>query len=131
MTEDRYKEVNDNHPENGMSAYETAGSTVQGAPRNPDELRQIDSYWRASLYVCLGMLYLQDNPLLREPLKIEHNRLTSTASTGPTSRPGSGPMNKQLEFEVFAFPGGIGSHCARKTPNSIHDGAELGYVRRN
>jgi xylulose-5-phosphate/fructose-6-phosphate phosphoketolase len=35
-------------------------------------LRQTDEYWRASLYLCLGMLYLQENPLLREPLKIEH-----------------------------------------------------------
>jgi xylulose-5-phosphate/fructose-6-phosphate phosphoketolase len=31
----------------------------------------MDAYWRASLYLCLGMLYLQKNPLLREPLKDE------------------------------------------------------------
>jgi xylulose-5-phosphate/fructose-6-phosphate phosphoketolase len=37
-----------------------------------DELRKIDAYWQASLYLCLGMLYLRDNPLLREPLKLEH-----------------------------------------------------------
>jgi len=37
-----------------------------------DELRNIDAYWQASLYLCLGMLYLMDNPLLREPLKQEH-----------------------------------------------------------
>jgi xylulose-5-phosphate/fructose-6-phosphate phosphoketolase len=37
-----------------------------------DELRKIHSYWQASLYLCLGMLYLRDNPLLREPLKPEH-----------------------------------------------------------
>ena len=55
-----------------ISAYGTARSTVQGAPLSPEELREIDDYWRASLYLCLGMLYLQDNPLLREPLKIEH-----------------------------------------------------------
>jgi xylulose-5-phosphate/fructose-6-phosphate phosphoketolase len=35
-------------------------------------LRKIDAYWRASLYLCVGMIYLQDNPLLREPLKMEH-----------------------------------------------------------
>jgi xylulose-5-phosphate/fructose-6-phosphate phosphoketolase len=34
----------------------------------------IDAYWRASLYLCLGMLYLKDNPLLREPLKLEHTK---------------------------------------------------------
>jgi xylulose-5-phosphate/fructose-6-phosphate phosphoketolase len=55
-----------------LSAYGPARSTISGTPLNPDELRQTDAYWRASLYLCLGMLYLQDNPLLREPLKIEH-----------------------------------------------------------
>ena len=34
----------------------------------------MDAYWRASLYLCLGMLYLKENPLLREPLKIEHTK---------------------------------------------------------
>jgi xylulose-5-phosphate/fructose-6-phosphate phosphoketolase len=55
-----------------ISAYGPARSTISGAPLSPEELEQIDAYWRASLYLCLGMLYLQDNPLLREPLKIEH-----------------------------------------------------------
>jgi xylulose-5-phosphate/fructose-6-phosphate phosphoketolase len=40
-------------------------------PLNPEELRRIDAYWRASLYLCVGMLYLRDNPLLKEPLRIE------------------------------------------------------------
>jgi xylulose-5-phosphate/fructose-6-phosphate phosphoketolase len=54
-----------------ISAYGTARSTIKDEPLSPEELEKIDAYWRASLYVCLGMLYLQDNPLLREPLKIE------------------------------------------------------------
>jgi xylulose-5-phosphate/fructose-6-phosphate phosphoketolase len=37
-----------------------------------DELRGIDAYWRACNYLALGMLYLRDNPLLREPLAVEH-----------------------------------------------------------
>ncbi len=37
-----------------------------------DELHAMDRYWRASLYLCAGMLYLRDNALLKEPLKIEH-----------------------------------------------------------
>jgi xylulose-5-phosphate/fructose-6-phosphate phosphoketolase len=57
-----------------ISAYGTARSTVEGAPLSPEELEQIDAYWRASLYLCLGMLYLKDNPLLREPLKLEHTK---------------------------------------------------------
>jgi xylulose-5-phosphate/fructose-6-phosphate phosphoketolase len=37
-----------------------------------DELRTIDAYWRACNYLAVGMIYLQANPLLREPLKPEH-----------------------------------------------------------
>ncbi len=59
-------------PAASISAYGPARSTVSGAPLSPEEVEQIDAYWQASLYLCLGMLYLQDNPLLREPLKIEH-----------------------------------------------------------
>ena len=36
------------------------------------EIESIDAYWRACNYLCVGMLYLLDNPLLREPLKPEH-----------------------------------------------------------
>ncbi len=49
----------------------TAEAIVSG-PLAPDELRGMDDYWRASLYLCAAMLYLKDNPLLKEPLKIEH-----------------------------------------------------------
>ncbi len=37
-----------------------------------DELRKIDAYWRAANYLSIGQIYLLDNPLLREPLTIEH-----------------------------------------------------------
>src|SRR5258705_6083216 len=58
--------------ENGaISAYGTARSTIKGAPLSPSELDKMDAYWRASLYLCVGMIYLKDNPLLRKPLKLE------------------------------------------------------------
>jgi xylulose-5-phosphate/fructose-6-phosphate phosphoketolase len=41
-------------------------------PLSADELRRIDAYWRACNYLAAGMIYLRDNPLLREPLKVEH-----------------------------------------------------------
>jgi len=65
------KEISDN---GAISAYGTARSTVKGAPLSPEELDKIDAYWRASLYLCVGMLYLKDNPLLREPLKLEQTK---------------------------------------------------------
>ncbi len=58
------------HLDDNISAYGVARSTVRGTPLSPDELRRIDAYWRASLYLCLGMLYLKQNPLLREPLMV-------------------------------------------------------------
>jgi xylulose-5-phosphate/fructose-6-phosphate phosphoketolase len=35
-------------------------------------LRRMDAYWRAANYLSVGQIYLLDNPLLREPLKLEH-----------------------------------------------------------
>ncbi|MGZ3415762.1 MAG: phosphoketolase family protein, partial [Isosphaeraceae bacterium] len=32
----------------------------------------MDAYWRAANYLSVGQIYLFDNPLLREPLKLEH-----------------------------------------------------------
>jgi xylulose-5-phosphate/fructose-6-phosphate phosphoketolase len=60
------------HGDANISAYGPARSTIKGTPLSADELRQTDAYWQASLYLCLGMLYLKENPLLREPLKLEH-----------------------------------------------------------
>lgn len=37
-----------------------------------EEQRKMDAYWRACNYLCAGMIYLYDNPLLREPLRAEH-----------------------------------------------------------
>ncbi len=36
------------------------------------ELYSLDAYWRACNYLAAGMIYLWDNPLLKEPLKPEH-----------------------------------------------------------
>src|SRR5579863_4053472 len=55
-----------------LRAYGPARSTIQGAPLSAAELRKTDAYWRACKYLALGMIYLRDNPLLREPLKPEH-----------------------------------------------------------
>jgi xylulose-5-phosphate/fructose-6-phosphate phosphoketolase len=55
-----------------ISAYGPARSTIKETPLSPDELLKIDAYWQASLYLCMGMLYLKANPLLKEPLKLGH-----------------------------------------------------------
>ncbi|MGK7877799.1 MAG: phosphoketolase [Xenococcaceae cyanobacterium] len=55
-----------------ISCFGIARSTIQGTPLSEEEVSKMDAYLRASHYVMLGMLYLKDNPLLKEPLKPEH-----------------------------------------------------------
>jgi xylulose-5-phosphate/fructose-6-phosphate phosphoketolase len=39
---------------------------------SPELLRKMNAYWRAANYLSVGQIYLHDNPLLKEPLKLEH-----------------------------------------------------------
>src|SRR5277367_4850778 len=55
-----------------ISAYGPARATVEGSPLEPEELQRMQAYWHATLFLSAGMIYLRDNPLLREPLKAEH-----------------------------------------------------------
>ncbi len=41
-------------------------------PVDQNQLTLIDKYWKAANYLTIGQIYLQDNPLLREPLRPEH-----------------------------------------------------------
>src|SRR4051794_32546663 len=45
---------------------------ASGGRLSDRELRDIDAYWRAANYLTIGKIYLLDNPLLREPLRLEH-----------------------------------------------------------
>src|SRR5439155_11880336 len=38
------------------------------------ELNAMDAYWRAANYLSVGQIYLLDNPLLRQPLTLEHTK---------------------------------------------------------
>src|SRR5690606_28172247 len=44
----------------------------QLSPLSPEELDKIDAYWRAANYLSVGQIYLMDNPLLSEPLELNH-----------------------------------------------------------
>ncbi len=57
---------------NRQLTIEKPGAVSMESPLTADELKKIDAYWRACNYLSLGMLYLRENPLLREPLKAEH-----------------------------------------------------------
>lgn len=159
-----------------LSPYAPTRSTIVGAPLSADELQKTETYWRACNYLSLGMIFLQENPLLVEPLQPEHiknrplahwgsspglsfiyvhlNRLIkkydldmiflagpghgAPGVVGPTYLEGKYsevyPEKSQDAdglrqfFKEFSFPGGVGSHCTPETPDSIHEGGELGYV---
>jgi xylulose-5-phosphate/fructose-6-phosphate phosphoketolase len=55
-----------------ISPYGVARSTVEGKPLSAEEIRKYNAYFHASMYLCLGMLYLRENALLKEPLEVKH-----------------------------------------------------------
>ncbi len=111
------------------------------------------AYWRAANYLSVGQIYLFANPLLQEPLKLEHIKPRLLGHWGTTpglnfiyvhfnrlikkhdlnviyiTGPGHGGpgLVANTYLEQFSFPGGIPSHVAPETPGSIHEGGELGY----
>src|SRR5437667_1892326 len=59
--------------------------TIMNQPLSKDQLQTMDAYWRAANYLSVGQIYLLDNPLLREPLRLEHikPRLLGHCGTTP------------------------------------------------
>src|SRR5213080_5230593 len=55
-----------------VHAETVSGISVSNSPLSSEELRKIDAYWRAANYLSVGQIYLYRNPLLREPLTLEH-----------------------------------------------------------
>jgi xylulose-5-phosphate/fructose-6-phosphate phosphoketolase len=52
-------------------ANQKASHASPQSPLTKEELLLIDAWWRACNYLSVGMIYLRDNPLLKEPLKLE------------------------------------------------------------
>jgi xylulose-5-phosphate/fructose-6-phosphate phosphoketolase len=58
-----------------MASAPSTGSAIPVEAKTPlssEELRKMHAYWRAANYLSVGQIYLLKNPLLREPLKLEH-----------------------------------------------------------
>jgi xylulose-5-phosphate/fructose-6-phosphate phosphoketolase len=55
-----------------MATTAEVGPQASRGPLSPDELARLDAWWRAANYLSVGQIYLLDNPLLREPLRLEH-----------------------------------------------------------
>ena len=158
-----------------QAAQQASPGTKPSGPLSADLLDKMQRYWYAANYLCVGQIYLLDNPLLREPLAKAHikprllghwgtsagqnfiyvhlNRLIrdTDANIIFISGPGHGgptlnacaylegtytevhpeitqdAHGMRLLFRSFSTPGGIPSHCGPHTPNSMHEGGELGY----
>jgi xylulose-5-phosphate/fructose-6-phosphate phosphoketolase len=54
------------------TAISREGKASSSNRLSSEELHKIDAYWRACNYLAAGMIYLRDNPLLRDPLREEH-----------------------------------------------------------
>ncbi|KAI1654320.1 D-xylulose 5-phosphate/D-fructose 6-phosphate phosphoketolase [Daldinia decipiens] len=66
MTDTHQAEIDEIRP------FGKARSTIKGEPLSKEEIEKYNDFFKASLYLSLGMIYLKENPLLREPLKVEH-----------------------------------------------------------
>jgi xylulose-5-phosphate/fructose-6-phosphate phosphoketolase len=58
--------------EHGRGGAAGAKAEAASGPLTARELELTNAYWRACNYLSVGMIYLQDNPLLRKPLEAEH-----------------------------------------------------------
>jgi xylulose-5-phosphate/fructose-6-phosphate phosphoketolase len=65
-------------------AVEAEKMTKTDKPLSPDLLRRMNAYWRAANYLSVGQIYLYDNPLLKEPLKLSHVKPTLLGHWGTT-----------------------------------------------
>lgn len=56
---------------------------LEKQPLCQEMLDKIDAYWRAANYLSAGQLYLLDNPLLKEPLTMDHIKRRSLVTGEP------------------------------------------------
>ena len=59
-------------------------ATQPANPLSSEQLRLIDAYWRAANYLSVGQMYLRENPLLWEPLALEHVKRVLLGHWGTT-----------------------------------------------
>ncbi len=65
-------------------ARNNVGVASAAASSSASEIQLLDAYWRAANYLSVGQIYLQANPLLREPLKLEHTKARLLGHWGTT-----------------------------------------------
>ncbi len=74
---------------------------MSAMPLSPDLLRRMHAYWRAANYLAVGQIYLYDNPLLREPLRLAHVKPLVVGHWGTT--PGQNFIYVHLNRCISAY----------------------------
>lgn len=71
---------------NQTAMNQSAKLPVATAPFSEKQLARTHAYWRAANHLSVGQIYLLDNPLLRQPLIIEHVKPGLFGHWGTTPR---------------------------------------------
>jgi|KBSSwiStaDraftv2_1062776.scaffolds.fasta_scaffold84033_6 phosphoketolase len=74
-------------------------------PLTAEEVRRMNAYWRAANYLSVGQIYLSNNPLLREPLKIENVKCRLRGVPGV-------PYDISAVIREFSGPNGWGGRAS-------------------
>src|ERR1700761_8705829 len=84
------------------SMAESASTSVPSHPSTASaaELALMDAWWRAANSLSIGQIYLLDNPLLKEPLKLKHIKPRLLGHWGTT--PGLNLMIAHLNRAIAA-----------------------------
>ena len=77
------------------------GRPGSSCPLNANALYLIDAYWRAANYLSVGQIYLYANPLLREPLRLDHVKPLVVGHWGTT--PGQNFIYVHLNRVIKAY----------------------------
>jgi len=100
-----------------------------------DDFGLIDAYWRASNYLTIGQIYLQNNPLLREPLRAEHikPRLLGHWGTSPGQNFVYVHLNRLIKEHdaSFIYISGRGMAGRRSLRRFISKGPTRNFIRRS
>ena len=104
-------------------------------PLSPEMLDKMNRYWRAANYLCIGQIYLFDNPLLRSPLKAEQikPRLLGHWGTSPGQNFIYIHLNrliKEHDADII-YISGPGTEAHRSMPAPIWKAPTPRFTRRS
>ena len=129
-------------PEPAAGHPSSAHPAAVAGPLSADLLDRMNRYWQAANYLTVGQIYLQANPLLREPLRLEHIKPRFAGPLGNLARPqlyvcafeSPDPGNEGLRsFHRGARPRRPGAQCPFVSGRNVHgrpSGSYAGHCRR-